>query len=635
MQPVNDSASIRRRRLYTVLLAVGFLLAVTGQGLLVYRREAWLPGVLVCAAGGGLLGLLLLLARTRSLPWRAPVVGLALCLIALATYMAHWQRIRVAWLPWVLGVLLGAAGLWGGGRGARWHGRGRWREVVAVALLLVTALALRVIGLGDIPAPMSGDEGSMALEARQVLLGEWLNPFGTGWFSHANLFYYVQAASLRLGGWNLAALRLPTALLGTLSVGAVYLLGRGLFGRETAWVAALSMAGWSLLLHMGRMGLNNAADPLFAALVLALLQRGMVSGRRWHFVAAGLVLGLGLYFYFGTRLLVVLVPLMALLGGWRGLARRWRGLAVLAVVALLVAGPLLVHYALHPEDFVARMVTDGLFQSGELLQEQQASGSPVALLLAEHLWRAASAFVFTLDHGYFYTASTPMLQVVAGVFFVGGLLLALANWQQPRYGGLLLWIGLVVLVSGWLVRSPPGYHRYLLAAPAVSLLVGRGVVTAVRRMSGVLAWPRTVRRLAVLLLALTMAIEGAGYYFAVYVPSGQYADRNTEIADRAARLMAGLAPGYHSYFLGTPEMMLGGFNSVPFLAPEAQWADVDKFTMVWDDLPSEGGMLFVVMPERESDLPAIEAAWPDGESGEVTGDDEAVLFYTYRVDPAE
>jgi len=552
-------------------------------------------------------------------------------LVAWAAYLAHWRASHWALPVWLVGVAVGAWAL--AGRG--WRGwRVGWGEVGGVALLVAAALALRLTGLADFPYPMSGDEGSMAMEARRILEGAWVNPFGTGWFSHPNLFFYLHAASLRALGWNLFALRFPSALLGALGVGAVYLLARGVFGRETAWASGIFLAGWSLPLHLSRLALNNAADPLFSALTLALLHRGLVRGRRCSFVAAGLFMGAGLYFYFGLRLLVVLVPLMVALAGWPRAARRWRGLLAMAAVALLVAGPLLLHFARHPDVFVARMARDGLFQSGELQAEQDATGMGLPALLLQHLGCAVGAFVYTLDRGYFYTAPLPMLPAFSGALFVLGVELALLRFRQPRYLGLLLWTGIVVLAVGWLVRSPPGYHRYLVAAPAVCLLVGRALVAMVRRLASALDLHPVLRRGLVLLLAAGLAAGGAYYYFAVYAPSGVFADRNTEIADRTARLMADLGPDYVTFFFGTERMRLGGFNSARFLAPDAEWEDVE------DDLPDESkwmraerGALFIFLPERVSERGLVERRFPGGTEGVAVGRHGDVLFYTYLLPP--
>jgi 4-amino-4-deoxy-L-arabinose transferase-like glycosyltransferase len=632
----------RERYLLAFFLVAGLGLALAGQYLIATQREQGSKGLALLLAGGLLVLVTLVLERTDARivarirhGWqgrgrRLLVVALAAGVVAWAVYLAHVQASRYALLVWMVGVLVGVGEL-GGLFRAPTRPKGSRREVMLVALLAAAALASRLVGLGGIPAPLSGDEGSMALEAHKVLAGIWISPFGTGWFSHPNFYFYLLAASLRLFGGGVFALRLPAAFLGASGVVAVYLLARGLFGRATAWVAALFVLGWSLTLHFSRMALNNSADVFFGAVVMAFLHRGVVTGRRWAFSVAGLALGLSLHFYFGSRLLLLLVPLAIALGGWRRVVHRRWGLAVMVGVTLLVAAPLIVHYLRYPDDFIARAATDGLFQTGELEMEHLVTGRPIPLLWLEHVGRSAAAFVYTLDQGYFYTDTAPMLQWISGALFVLGVELAVLRMRQPRYAGLLAWIVVVVLVNGGLVSSPPGYHRYMIAAPAVAILLGRVAVVIVRRVASLHPSPLAQRALVVG-TALLVAFSGIYYYFAVYVPSGNYADRNTEIADRAARLMAGVGPPARVYFLGDPLVQLRAFNSVRFLAPDVEWVDVPAgLPDGWEWTAPDRPRLFLALPERAAGLAVIQDRCPGGEFRVVTSayDPTSVLFSTY------
>jgi 4-amino-4-deoxy-L-arabinose transferase-like glycosyltransferase len=640
------------RYVIIAMLVVGLSLALLGQYAITYRRWEWpISGVGLLLAGAGLVALVALAARPPRpiVAWLSSsrvlektrlgvivAVVVALGLVAWATFLVHWRASRYGIVLWMTGLSMAVVALWrpsGKRRRLRSVQIDGW-EVILVASLVAVALVVRLVDLGDFPRPMSGDEGSMALEAEAILDGLWRNPFGTGWFSHPSFYFYLLAASLRVFGWSLFALRLPSALFGSLGVAAVYLLGRNLFGRWTALVAALFLVGWTLPLHMSRLALNNSADVFFAALVMAFLHRGLVRGDRWAFVAAGLALGLGLHFYFALRLLVVLVPMMAVLGGQKRLLRRWRGLLALVFVALLAFAPLGVHFLLHPHDFAARMATDGLFQTGQLDLEHAATGSSRLVLFVEHLVRAAAAFFFSLDRGFFYTDTAPMLLVVSGALFVIGVELAFFQVRQPRYLSLLIWLGVVVFASGGLVRSPPGYHRYLVAAPAVCLLVGRTAVVLVRWLTRSLALPRVMRYGLLVSLAVILAFSGVRYYFAVYAPSENFSDQNTEIADRAAQLMVAAGPSYRTYFLGVPMMRLGGFNSVRFLAPQADWEDVvGGMPKSWMEDLSHHGVFFIALPDRLTTLVQIRDVCPVGEYDLTVGRRDEVLFYTYRLPP--
>jgi len=362
--------------------------------------------------------------------------------------------------------------------------------------------------------------------------------------------------------------------------------------------------------------------------------RGMVWGSRREFVIAGLVLGLSLYFYFGTRLLLILVLALVLLCGFGRALQRWQGLLSMGIATFLASGPLLIYFAEQPHKLTERMITTGWFQSGLYQRELAASGATAFVVMWDHLRQSALAFIYSLDRGYFYTAREPMLGIFAGALFVLGLQLALLRFREPRYRGLLVWLALTILLGGWMVVYAPGYHRYLIAAPAVCLLVGRALVVLLRHLAAALRMPTVWRQVLLVALSLALALSGAAYYFGIYIPSAAFADPRTETADRAARLMAELGPEYESYFFGVPLIRLGAFNSVRFLARDAVWMDVtDETVWAWDSVGTSKGALFMFLPERLDQSPLVQEQLPDGSFGEVRGRRGGVLFYTYLIPP--
>lgn len=618
-----------------VALLLGALLAIAAQSVLCWREG---PGWVGLTMYGLALAVSLAeLGSARRVPlrrpaWRFLLLAFAAGAVIWAAYLAHASQSYVAALMWwAAGAELAVVVLLKCGGRVRLS-RGLRRDAAAMGLLFGVGLLLRLAGLGQFPNPMLGDEGSMALEAQRILNGDLLNPFGTGWFTHPNLFFYMEAAALLLLGRNLFALRLTAALLGALGVPAVYFLAKGVFGRKTAWVSGLFMAGWGLPLQLSRLALNNTADPLWGALALGFLQRGLVRGRRGWFVGAGLALGLSLYFYHGTRLLFLIVMAALVLSGAERLQRRWRGLLALALVALLVSGPLLVYYVQHPERFLARHLALSAVRMGEFAREQQSWGRASWLAPLWRLGRALSAFVYLRDRGSFYMADTPMLLPLSGGLFVLGVGSALRRWREIRHQVLLLWIGLTVILGGWMLNTPPHYQRYLIAVPAVCLMVGRAAVLVLRRVARWRSWPAPLRGRVAALAGLALVVINAAYYFGIYAPSGVFGDRNTKIADRTARLMVDLGSDYTTYFLGTPRMPLSGFNLVYFLAPDADWMELLGPPADWTFVRKDRGALFVLIPQRAHELPSLREQFPGGVEEAVEGRDGQLLFITYRLD---
>ena len=130
----------------------------------------------------------------------------------------------------------------------------RW--LLPFALLLITALAafLRFWQLDRIPPGFHYDEAYEALEAWRVLTQRGYHPiFFPGNFGVEPLFIYFTSLAFRLFRETPTVMRGVAALIGTLSVPALYALGRELTRSDKLVPAAL---------------------PLFAAFALAIM--------RWH-----------------------------------------------------------------------------------------------------------------------------------------------------------------------------------------------------------------------------------------------------------------------------------------------------------------------------------------------------------------
>ena len=110
---------------------------------------------------------------------------------------------------------------------------------IFIAIILLTAF-LRIFKLGNIPAGFANDEAAITYQAYSVLstgndtwgnylpllsfkdFGEYLPPFAV----------YAQILFLKFLGLNELSARLPFALTGIVSVGALYVLTKSLFNKK-------------------------------------------------------------------------------------------------------------------------------------------------------------------------------------------------------------------------------------------------------------------------------------------------------------------------------------------------------------------------------------------------------------------
>ena len=253
---------------------------------------------------------------------------------------------------------------------------------ILLTLMLLVAV-LRLFRLGEVPLGLSTDSGAHGLDALQVLEGEHA-VFFPAQGGREGLFIYGIALSTAILGRTMLALRLPAALAGAGAVFAVFWLGQALFGgdakagRAAPWRGLLvGGIGAGLLAvslaHtvMGRTAFRANFLSLLLCLCLALIWRGW-SKRSWPcIVLAGICAGLLPYTYIPARFTPFLFLLFGLSLLWPfGPSARERmrdelaGAAVFLGVAGLVAAPILIHFALHPDHFFDAQRHGGSLASG-------------------------------------------------------------------------------------------------------------------------------------------------------------------------------------------------------------------------------------------------------------------------------
>ncbi len=509
------------------------------------------------------------------------------------------------------GVALLAIGL-GGVERLRWPGRGWRAELALVMALAVTALGVRFWGLATSVRTLV-DEGHFALGIAYV----WeypdlrlLEPMPTV-ASFPYLFSYLQAQAVAVIGRDWAGLRAASAILGGLTVPALYLLARALYDRLTALLAALILLTFMPHLHFSRLGLNNIADPLFGTLALGLLARGVRTGRRLDFALGGAALGLTQYFYDGGRMLFP-----ALAGAWLGAGLlvwrprpAWRGLLIALVAFVAVAAP--VYLTLHAGDFPLFNRMDSAGMNDDYWARER---EPDTLATRwTHLKHAAALLVNSPENTYIYYylyfgGRHPLVPEALVPAFLVGLVFAAWRWREP--GALpALWVGGTLLGNALMVESAVS-ARYVVVFPALALLVALGLRDLVR-----LIGPRGRGRRAVegLLVATGVAIaigQGAAYFgpFLDGFNEEVRAHVDYDVDDALLRAQA-LPPGAHLIIVGNdilPE--LDARRHLAFLRDDltlrlmttAEFAALDLST-----LPPDADLAFFVPPDDPATIARI------------------------------
>ena len=343
------------------------------------------------------------------------------------------------------------------------------REALALLLILLLAAALRLCCLKELPPGLHFDEGFKGVTARALVEGAEPQLFFEEDMGEEPIAIYLVALAFRLLGQEPRVIRLASALVGLLTVPLAWYLGRELFRSRLAGLAAalvLAILYWHV--SFSRIGMEPILVPFFATLAFAALVRALNTDSLAAFALAGLALGGSLYTYkagyFVPILALLYVGCAALVD--RGFLRRYgRGLALAALLALLVAAPLAVYFLTHLEHFMHR----------------PASVTSPAGELAGNLLRVVGMFFVQGDaNPRSNLPGRPVLDPFLALLFLLGLgrlmVGSFRGSQEGRVRALLPLLWLVVMIVPTLVTEhAPHFGRAIGATPAVALLCAAGI----------------------------------------------------------------------------------------------------------------------------------------------------------------
>lgn len=509
-------------------------------------------------------------------------------------------------------------------------------ELAGLAVLLLVALLVRVVDIENIPVNLGGDEASWGLEALAMLDGGLENPFATRWFGLPSLPFLFLRLAMKIFGTTVAGLRMLSVLTGTAAVLTTFLLARELWGKRVAFFAAALLAFGHYHLHFSRLAFNCVTDSLFATLTLFLVVRGTRSRRAIHFALAGAVMGLGVYEYYGARLVSVIAIAYLV---WQGMMDRdlrstyWRMLLVSLGVVLAVAAPILLYYLERPALFGEGWNRVSILSRDWFANERAYSGLGTTALLWRQFSKSVSAFHYTLDPTFHYRSSIPLLDFVSGVLFFLGFVRTAVRWRRQGSSLVLVWFWAAVIMGWVLTENPPSSHRMLVVAPALAILVGLGLNWLVELGQRLIGQPRFLGwdEIAIVILVL-IAILNLHYYFIVYTPTGIYGNPTAEIATRLGRYLQEQGDaGDVVYFYGAPAMY-AGIPNLRYLARDFELVDVLEGEDPAMSISASNGVRFVFLPHRLGGLDTVREKFPDGKEKQVHSKfDSRLLYVLYEV----
>lgn len=407
------------------------------------------------------------------------------------------------------------------------------RNKIIVFLLLILAIAtfFRVWQINMAPPGLYPDEAMNANDALSSLKNNQFKIFYPENNGREGLFIWLLALSFKIFGASIWSMRLVSAVLGILTVLALYLLTKELFHPRSFSFAALvkpekialfsafflSISFWHV--NFSRIGFRAILVPLLICFSFYFLLRAFRRNNNiFDYAWAGIFFGLGFYSYIAFRVAVVLLGIVLLeriVSYWqkhRPISMNWSNLwnkiylkdgwwkmDIFLIIILIVALPMGVYFYNNLQDLTGRTGGISIFSSEQPLIEFGKSVFKTAFMFnvfGDWNWR----------HNY---AGSPMLAWPVGILFILGIILSVRKLFTPeRYHSIFLlsWFAIMLLPAVLTFEGMPHALRAIGIIPVVCIFSALGICWLFDKLS--LIQVKSAKYFAVLLLIFIILYPG-------------------------------------------------------------------------------------------------------------------------------
>jgi 4-amino-4-deoxy-L-arabinose transferase-like glycosyltransferase len=516
----------------------------------------------------------------------------------------------------------------------------RHADLVLIVALTLLAGALRLWALDAIPQGVHGDEAQYGRDAQRVLDSGWIGVYTHSALGQPAGIAYVAAPGQALFGETALGARFSIAIFAVAAVPLAYGLFRLLSGRAVAAIAAFLLATSLWHIHFSRVAYQPALVPTVELAVLLLWVLGMRSGRTGWFIAAGAVLGLGLYTYNVYPIFVIAfaawVAVYTLLFKRHELRPWAKNVAFAAVASVAVGLPLFAYMADPANDYFNHY--RGYYEQYSVLKsdayEEADFGGRIDIITGQ-AERFVGAYVWEGITDFVDAASPdrrPMLDVLTVVLFAGGTVYAAARWRETPHLMALILVAIIplttVLQTNGIYRGPLGAVPFIAFLAALPL--GRAWEAAWRLRRGL----RPVAYGGIALALAFIAFTNVRAYFDDWANSELFPWVYAQQISAASEYAAAHPDHPYVYFLAGRWTF--NYETRQYLAPNIIGEDRSKeFGKRQDlDIDRSRPSLILLLPPYLERAGEVETMYPDATSF-VKKDGDEILFIAYNLPALE
>lgn len=422
------------------------------------------------------------------------------------------------------------------------------KKIIALAIILLLASTMRFYGLGAVPTSLNADEAAIGYNAYSILKtgkDEYGRKFPLLFQSFDDykmpVYIYLTVPGIAMFGLNDFSVRLPSAVLGTLTVYLTYVLIESLFASTSLGLIAsllLAISPWHLQFSRSAYEANIAL--FFNVLGIMLLVKALK--KNVFYIPAFLSLGLSVWSYHSSRVFVPMIAAGFFIIFYREIIQHKKYIAIGMLLFIVICTPLLL-LSISPEGLVRARGVSALGDVGPLnrtiswRQTDDALGIPLSAVF--HNRRFADVLIILKGYLSHFDPNFFFSEIVQGKFHAPGVglmylwelpvllygLLVAANKKGKSKYLLFLWF-FIAPIAASPTRTLPHPVRTLVFLPAVQIFVAMGLVDLYKRLDVIkLLYRRTMVGIVAIIIFFSSLYYFHQYYIHMpveYAPEWQY-----------------------------------------------------------------------------------------------------------------
>lgn len=408
------------------------------------------------------------------------------------------------------------------------------KRTIALTIILLLAALLRFYKLGAVPTSLNADEAAIGYNAYSILKtgkDEYGRKFPLLFQSFDDfkmpVYIYLSVPGIATFGLNDFSVRLPSAVLGTLTVYITYLLVDSLFANVSLGLIAsfiLAISPWHLQFSRSAYEANVAV--FFTVLGIMLLVKALK--RSVLYLFSFLSLGLSVWTYHSSRIFVPMLVVGFIIIYYREIIQNKKYIGIGLLLFFVICMPLLL-LSLSPEGLVRARGVSALGDIGPLnrniswRQTDEELGIPLSAIF--HNRRLADVSVVLKGYLMHYDPNFFFSEIVQGKFHAPGIGL-MYLWELPvlLYGVhvaankkgkskylLFLWF-FIAPIAASPTRSLPHPVRTLVFLPTLQIFVSIGLLEIYKKLDS----KKALYRKSLLAIGASIIICFSLYYLHQY-----------------------------------------------------------------------------------------------------------------------